>query len=315
MPLTFRCPECRNLVSVDEQLAGLHGRCPACAAAIQFPVTSSAEVEGIQAGPAPLPPSSQNLENSFTAKPTFTNLSDGWKTVRVGLAMIVGGLAALATLILVSLFVGLMDHARPETSAKLGEVVFYLWLIGLGVALLTIFLGLCVCCATPTQAQAREFALLSLLCFVLAGICIVVYALSLKAWIDQAMNEAFRNVAVQRHPGPLQPRLWSLTTIALLLGGVFGLASHILFVFYLRHLARFFAEESLFQNTGLYLRFLLILAALNIVIAFVPEQNNPRLLFWLSQAISFAGAIMLFWLMYLIQRTQEALAAALKQRI
>jgi hypothetical protein len=245
MPLTFRCPECRKL-------AGLHGRCPACAAAIQFPVTSSSEVEGIQAGPAPLPPpSSPNLETSFTAKPTFANLSHGWKTVRIGLAMIVGGLAALATLILVSLFVGLMDHARPETSEKLGEVVFYLWLIELGVSLLTIFLGLCVCCATPTQAQVRQFALLSLLCFVLAGVCIVVYALSLKAWIDQAMNEAFRNVAVRGHPGPLQPKLWALTGIAF--GPLFRLASHVLFVFYLRHLARFFAEESLSKTPGGYI--------------------------------------------------------------
>jgi hypothetical protein len=60
---------------------------------------------------------------------------------------------------------------------------------------------------------------------------------------------------------------------------------------------------------------LLILAALNILLGFVPEQHNRRLVFWLSQAFSFAGAIMLFWLMYLIQRTQESLAAAWKQRL
>jgi hypothetical protein len=293
----------------------LHGRCPACAAAIQFPLTSSTEDEAIQAGPPPLPPAAQELEHSITTKPALAIRSEDWKTVRIGLTMILAGLAILATLLLISLFVGLMDHARPETRLKLGELVAYLWFIGMGASVLTIFLGLCVCCTTPTQARAREFVLLSVVCAVGVGICIAIYAVSLKASVDEAINRALENVAVRGHPGPVPEKLWSRTRITAVLGGLLAFGCHVLFVFYLRYLAQFFAEESLVRNTGVYLRVLLIVLALNVLIAFVPEANNRRLLFWLSQGVSFAGAIMLFWLMNLIQRTQETIATALKQQI
>ena len=314
MPLSFRCPECQNLVSVNEDLAGLHGQCPACAAAIQFPLNSSNEGESIQAGPSPLPPSSQNLEHSFAAKPAPGILAEGWKTVRIGLMMTLAGVGVLAALLLLSLVVGWMDQARPEAREKLGNLVAIIWLIGVGASLLTIFLGLCVCCTTPTQAQAREFALLSLVCAVVTGICVVVYALSLKAFVDQAMNAAFRNVAAGGHPGAIPDKLWSVTTVTLILAGLSGFCSHVLFVFYLRHLARFFGSESLVNNTAIYLRVLLILAAVNIFFAFLPRPENRGLHSWIAQALPFAGVVMLFWLVGLIQLTQEAIAAALKQQ-
>lgn len=44
MTIKFSCPECKNVLSVDEKLAGKNAKCPKCAGALRIPVPKATKV-------------------------------------------------------------------------------------------------------------------------------------------------------------------------------------------------------------------------------------------------------------------------------
>lgn len=70
MPIAISCTCGRDLTLRDE-LAGKVIRCPACAGTLQVPVPAEEVVEGVVAGPPPLPPPrSQKKDRDLPLEPT-----------------------------------------------------------------------------------------------------------------------------------------------------------------------------------------------------------------------------------------------------
>jgi len=66
MPITFRCPDCSQQLSVDSQLAGKQAKCPKCEAVFSIPAPSAPPLSAVAVPEIFCPKCGQrNLENNY----------------------------------------------------------------------------------------------------------------------------------------------------------------------------------------------------------------------------------------------------------
>jgi hypothetical protein len=344
MPITFNCPQCRKKYRVEDIYGGRQWRCPTCSADITIPRADEIPVEAVDEGsrrpapryqdegprgPAPRyadddprgpAPAPRRLYEDQPYEPEYRpsggggrELAPSWGTARAGLSVVNIGLIIylVAFVIYVLTQVLIVTTARgggPGANGLLAvatavAIVFVLAALAL---LILWFVGVGMCCATPSESGGKGLAVGSLICSVLSivlGLALVVFAIAL---------------AGSRRPGSQGDAI-----LLLVIGGAAGIVAFVgfvLFLFYLRAVASYFGNSGLAVNVIVYLivtiLFILgVVAAILILGAVIFEslfRGNPNvglaraaLIFMI--AIPVVEILLLAWLTYLVGATRTSI--------
>jgi hypothetical protein len=307
--ITLRCPECQQVVQFSDQLAGLQGRCPLCTAAVPVPAVEERQQERISESPltrpavaAPSPPFAVPIPRAYDAPPRpprpldddtppYRHYDDrgaygrapevidpGWHTTRTALTLMKSSLIVMifATLgwvglLLVESTVGTGPFGRPRGPETRMLVALGAMLVGFAmiVGLLLWVIGQCMCCTTPLESGTRGLGLGSMICTVL-GLLLFLFFIFLAVALDSG---AFRG----QFGGPPAPAAFILMFGTMVLSAVLFVVGHLLFVLFLRGVARFFGNESLSNSCmGYLVLYLFIVIAFIVFLFFVAFLNAAQ---------------------------------------
>jgi hypothetical protein len=352
MAITFRCPECEHVVHANDQLAGLHGHCPHCAAPYVIPETSVPLTQGIteargghrhrteeQVASHLLPPLDLELPvrhhepepvnpyelRALPGDSAFRSLShegaSSWPTVRTGLTLIRSGLLTIFWSVVGGVAVSICAGAwlapwgmRDPVGATALFGLLIVALMGLVIGALLGFIGLCLCCTAPAESHVKGLAIGSVVCSVCAIVLGVINFLLMVA-ADPWQRGLFL-------AGPdLQ------LGVALLLGGL-TLLTHVvavdLFILFLKGLSRFFDNPSLARKANgflvLYALFVGVAVVFNLMPIMVfreihgpPREGVEGMLFCLGLLTLFFFVVVFLSLVDLVTRTRNTLAASVRE--
>ena len=314
MSIHFSCPNCGQPVQASDWLAGLRTPCPSCSAAVAVPAASTpAEAGGVTASPPPPPEAAEarrawaDDERPLTPAPREPVRVEAatWGVVRQGLTLESIGVTLLicgdACILLVQGLTHLLtDPDAPRQDPGVVPVLLALIALGLvGVALLVMLVGRCMCAFVPAASEAKALVVGSLTCLGLAvpliGIGVLVA------------------LAARGQPGGASAAGTPLALAALAL-----VVMQVLFILFLRRSAAHLADEAL---AGGFMRFLILSIALPFLVAFAlrlwagtaetPEQGRHAV----GTAALVEGVerlILLLWYVSLVARLRTTVRKALR---
>jgi len=338
MASTFHCPSCQQVVSLSEQAAESEANSPRCGASLTVPQAGSA-AEGIQEGSRfgarPAPSAEQYAGKPLRDARGYADdryededagydfrrpvPSPGWRTVSTGLGLYRGGmigmlLVALGLVLFVAVFSAMAAGQRPAGAPGMaggGAALGLLALVGV-VALigcgLLILIGQCMCCATPSDSQARGFVIGSVVCLIGT---VVVYLLALFLLGFGVVGFGGMGGAF----GPAQAlNQMAPALFLLLLAALLGLANHVLFILFLRGVNTYFGSHGTARSAGRYLVMYFIFVGAYLFVAVLNGvPRNPAVVglnVVLSIAVVVAAIVLLLWLLRLLGNTRANIDGA-----
>jgi hypothetical protein len=254
MLFSFPCPQCEHVMLADKDQVGRMTLCGNCL--LSFPVPNNI---------ASLPASA---ESKLTPRPTLEDDDDeivlpqrgsepGWGLVRLGLTLLqvslIVFLAAGFIGYIAILFSGSRALANPF-SPENPPVVIIAAFVSL-TAMVTGFLGLCLCCAVPADVGFRFQIRAAVLLFLVAG------AACAGALVLTSLT--FRDL-------PAVDAILIAIAFFAFFGGVAGVGLWLLF---LRNVAKYFRNRELAENAGALLLGGFFLSGFNICL--VPCLREP----------------------------------------
>jgi hypothetical protein len=328
MPITFNCPQCRKKYRVEDVYGGRQWRCPTCSADITIPRADDIPVEAVDEGPrAPAPryldegprgpaPAPRRLYEGQPYEPDdrpsgSRELAPSWGTVRAGLTVLNTGLIIflVALVIYILCFVMLLATARGGGGGRGLEaiVVAVSFVLGLSALALIIlwFVGVGMCCASPSESGGKGLAVGSLICSVLS-IVIAVGALVVL-------------IALASGPRGGRAQEAIMTLIIFGVAWITSFVGFILFLFFMRAVAVFFGNNGLAMSIIAYFIVLMLFVVGGIALAFLMGAAGVESL--LPRGANAAGAmlfpivsivgelLMLAWLTYLVGATRSSIPA------
>jgi hypothetical protein len=332
MPITIICPICSQQATVGDHLAGGVTSCPSCANAVRIP-----EAGQIQLPPAPppvpreYPPERERRrewdrdaeprrrprydeprERNYPPERDYAydeeRLHPSWRTVRNGLTLVrlsivIVIFAILGILVVALVIAGMLQPGvgRPNAAEAAGSILV---LVGgfTGLACIALmFVGEGMCCAAPAESRAGGLALGAIICHalvILVYLGLVILLVSIGRRID-----LFREFSILVLGG------------ALLVVGL-SFAWQILFIVFLRAVARAFDNERLAQSVNAFLTYHCVVTGGSFflfVLIGVMESGPIRAnrgglegLAGLCAIVLFVGAIAdLVWFLSVLVRTRD----------
>jgi hypothetical protein len=281
MSIEFTCPACREWVSVNEALAGLHARCPRCSTSVPVPDSSSGQPVPSGAADdrvwqAPRRPWYDDEDDrdrpEYGARrrdPYWSPRGDSdpaWQVVRHGV-----NLEFIAVVILICAYAGyfLMQCAvltvgpgmGPGGQGALGVLALLGIVLGLAVVAVLILavVGGIMCCLAPPGVGARGLAIASISC--LGAAILLVFAAIAIGLTDRFGRRS-------EAPG-----------LAMLgLAGLLFLATYILYLLFLRAVAVSFGNYPLGARVVTYLVVSLVLPLVLILLLILfAVSAGPRM--------------------------------------
>jgi hypothetical protein len=353
--ITLRCPECQQVVQFSDHLAGLHGRCPLCSATVTVreaggdphrervaeapPLPTAAVMDPRAAAPAPRdfgpPPRYEEEEpryGRYDGRDDYGRLTEesapAWGTTRTALTLIKSGMLvvffALLGVFVVAMCMGAMFRGmgRPGRGEE-GVVLLAggLWLAttaALVVGGLLWFIGTCMCCSVPTESGAKGLAIGSMLCLILY-VLLILFAVFMLLALGFNRGPGFGGGP---EPGAVV-LFMGLWIVAILL----GITSHILFVLFLRSVARFFGNESVAGSCIGYLVLSLVwlfgLVGFVFFMGFFASMQAGQGMVQRRLDIVMVGGLVVFivmwlvaffWLLNLVGQTRDLISRSLSVR-
>jgi hypothetical protein len=278
MPISFKCPNCQGANTQGDDWAGMRAPCQRCGSYLSVPSQStldSAQVaEGLPSPTSVRPPPVPTSPGTWTKdlsrpRDSFDDdfddddlrrphaLAPAWNVVRIGLGLMFWGSIAASALSV--LFAGLvmlafqLDRAAGRVAPEALVIVAYL-LIGLMLLVgLLVFIGQCLCIAVPPESKARGLAISSA-----AGIVVLVV---LSAGFLVLRMVLFRGGVFADE---FTTRILPLVGMILFL--MAGTTTHVLFILFLKTVARYFSNAELVQSTNNYLLFYFVTMGLVVMV-------------------------------------------------
>jgi hypothetical protein len=261
---TIECPACRRRLQVPAQSIGMEVACPRCGqifrAALdqQAPAATPSFLGG--AVPASEPRTDSIFPDPFAPPEPGIGSIDDWRKVRTGITLIFAGTLISITLVLFAVCAGFFaalaaagSGAEPESAlAGLALVVGVFMFAGLLNRVLECA-GRVFCVWAPAEHGARRWAIACL------ALLIVGFGLQLLGGVVGIVQLG----AARSLPGAdLSETTENLGSIASSVGQVVELVNVLVFLFYLRAVARCIEDQKLHDNV----KQLLILASAAVVL-------------------------------------------------
>ncbi len=282
MPINCICPKCRKALTIDEKYAGQPMKCPMCAAMFQSP--SLAAVTAEQANPFSAPPGAgyngpappwagAAKDPSAPAWPTLVNpavstsagefgsvspgapklLSPGWHTVLRGM-----GLLPAATLVLfITIVLGRLTILVAPAEPELLKIVL---LIAVPIAILSsmaILIGTGLCCLVPADTKLRGLAIAAT-----AALFLCLLSLLMAIFLHLAQGGPTFAAEFPR----LAPLVRFVMWTAFIAGLLLLVGTGVLFVLFLRGIARNFDNKRLSKHLLWYLAFYVLSPAIGLIV-------------------------------------------------
>jgi hypothetical protein len=231
-------------------------------------------------------------------------------------AIVLGVLGFVVLAALTGMAIGIQPRGGVGRAQAADVMMMLPMLLGL-VLLLTLliyFIGQCMCCAVPAESQARSFAVGSLISTVLVGLT---YA-GLIAWLVAVSGQAFGGRPAAFLPFGQGMGLGLLLMLLLILGLV--LVAHILFITFLKTVARFLGNDSLARSANAYLILYVVLVAWQVlanviqvvVVGMKPRAPEPSFVMAGIACITLVLALAVFiWYLVLLSRTRDTIKRAM----
>lgn len=343
MAISITCSHCQATLTFADSQAGQRVACLHCGAFLSVPGGHFLAGEPTKPESLPTPPELPPLQYSVREIPAHydeprdyeqddygtddyeeqqrrrfagvalgpTGNLSGWNLTRIGLGMMYWGMVAafiavLAYLVVVVFLllslqgggVGLMD----------GPGLMGIFVIVLAGAIFASFVVACVgqgmCCTAPPESRARGLIVGSIICLFLtiAGIAGLM-VLSFAMVHELAMRQGAMN-----------------TTVTMLMGVLFvagvGIASHVLFISFLRTVCRYFHNEALVHSAGNYLvlYFVMIVAQVGISCLQGATRGAAATVAGCASLLLFIlSLVLLIWYLRLIATTRDTIADAMRR--
>ncbi len=250
MPITCMCPQCQKTLAISEQFAGQPMRCPLCMALFQSPPLQPAGAPAAPApaprpdaaapwtashsaamrGPAPetarMPPPASAAELEELRNGTAGRLPAGWHMVRRGLSIIPTALIVSVFALLACWSFILMADPGPRTY----QTVMLLTVPVTVLAMIVAIIGGALCCLVPRDSGLHKLALPAAGCL-LGALLVALLTFGVRASSSDAATRA--NALA---PGAFWP------------AGLLAFAGAVVFLFFLRGVARHFKSTRLAQT-------------------------------------------------------------------
>jgi hypothetical protein len=311
---------------------GRQWRCPTCSADITIPRADEIPVEAVDEGarrPAPRyaddeprgpAPAPRRLYEDQPYEPEYRpsggggrELAPSWGTARAGLAVVnIGLIIFLVAFVIFVLTWGLLiwTAARGGVGGRgadnLGAVaiaVFIVFILAALADLILWFVGVGMCCATPSGSAAKGLAVGSLICsvlFVVLLLAVVVFAIALGPRRIQGDDIVLKVIG------------WADNIVFLVAG--------VLFLFYLRAVASYFGNNGLAVNIIVFFIVTLLFVVGTTIANFLSPaivQNlfargaNVQALATVALIVAIAilvvAILLLAWLTYLVGATRSSI--------
>jgi hypothetical protein len=315
MAITCLCPQCQKTLAIGEEFASQPMRCPLCMALFQSP-----PLQGSPLAPPPLvnptarddaPPwlASASAGTTAAAAPSAgpklgsdwggmrngaaDRLGSGWHMVRRGLTLIPTSLLIVFVVLVLSRSYLVMADPEPKTR----EFVLLISIPSSILGTIAAVLGGAMCSLVPRESGLRVLALSALGCLVA---CLVVALLTL----------GIRALLVSGVKTELAP-------MAYLPAGLLAYAGGVLFLLFLRGVARFFRNGTVAQETlwcalglgGSPVLYLLVIFLLYVTSTAIGGDGSGRSLLTSIVLYLFAGAN-LFWFLRVLRDVRRTVERA-----
>lgn len=286
MPINCICPKCRKALTIDDKYAGQPMKCPMCAAMFQSP--SLAAVTAEQANPFTSPPGAgysgpappwANAPKAPDAPawPTLVNpavstaaaefgsvtpgapklLAPGWHTVLRGMTLLPPATLALFITIVLARLTILVSPADPDVYKDVVKVVL---LIAVPIAILSsmgIMVGTGLCCLVPSETKLRGLALAAT-----AALFLCLLSLLMAVFLHLAQGGPTFAVEYPRLAPLVRFVMWTTFIAGLLL----LVGTGVLFLLFLRGIARNFDNKRLSKHLLWYLAFYVLSPAIGLIV-------------------------------------------------
>jgi hypothetical protein len=321
MAITCLCPSCQKTLAISEEFAGQPMRCPLCHAVFQSPPAQPVPVtDGRPAAvppaeesppwlaappwlPAPEPAAPRPTAPEAVTPPTpelanlrngdSRRLPQGWHMVRYGLAIIPPGLV-VATFVLLGSRAFLYLYA-PEL--KTYQMVMLVTVPVTVLATLVALVGGGLCCLVPPETGLRRLAQAAAACL-LAGQLVALLTLGFRVLFSGPAGKAA-----------------ALATSAYIPADLLAFAGGLVFLFFLRGVARYFKNQRVSQSVfvcilvvgGSPLLFFFIYLLLTVTNALVGGDGTGRDILAGLVLYGISG-VDLFWFLHVlsdVRRTVE----------
>jgi hypothetical protein len=283
MPINCICPKCRKPLTIDDKYAGQPMKCPMCTAMFQSPSLAAVTAEQANpfssppgagySGPAPPWASAPPKDPSAPAWPTLVNpavstaagefgsvspgapklLAPGWHTVLRGMGLLPAATLVLFITIVLGRLTILVAPAEPE-------VLKIVLLIAVPIAILSsmaIMVGTGLCCLVPADTKLRGLALAAT-----AAMFLCLLSLLLAIFLHLAQSGATFAVEYPRVAPLVRFMMWTAFIAGLLL----MVGTGVLFLLFLRGIARNFDNKRLAKHLLWYLAFYVLSPAFGLIV-------------------------------------------------
>jgi hypothetical protein len=240
-------------------------------------------------------------------------VAPGWNTVRIGLGMMFWGTIAIIVLAVCAaafmfLILGLAFGGRGGFGGRNADALGALGIVLVGFLLVTaliVFVGQCMCIAVPPESRARGLAIGSVVGIVATILLYLVFLFFMFATVRNVNQFGGGGFGFG---GPEILILMFALVIA-----VVGVSSHVMFILFLKAVARYFRNESLAQSTSGYLTLFFVAVGLSVVLQCLGAMaRDPQM----GMVMLFAGLIVLglqialvVWYLVLLARTRAAIGS------
>jgi len=240
MPITCICPQCQKTLAISEEFAGQAMRCPLCMALFQSPPLQGAPLPPITRAPNEMPswiaeaggdgpaapaPASRKGEYDWGGVRNGSNrLGTGWHMVRRGLSLVPTSLLVVFIVLVASRAFLVLAAPEPKIEEMVLLIAIPLSIIGTIAA----GLGMGMCVLVPKESKLRPLAVGAAACL-LGCLLISLITFGIRVLLLKTQAKA------------------ELAPLAYLPGAILALAGSVLFLMFLRGVARHFENKRLAQ--------------------------------------------------------------------
>jgi predicted Zn finger-like uncharacterized protein len=331
MPLRAACPSCRAKVVVDDAKAGAEVVCHQCGARftapsiMAAPPSTFAEAAGYFEDAARGADRGQRRDygepgcdsdsagdlpfSDDLSLPTIVADASGrWRTALVGLGMtfwaMVGIISSLLPFLVLAGVAGSLEKqgaGQPPGPGHLAVIFSILGLLCLmGILLIVIFVGMCLCCAVPPESGAKARAITGV---VLALVIVFGAGLAFLLLIVRAAQ-------VQQAGGGPDPVIGAIGAVLAVLFGVLGVLFGAAWMLFHRAVALHFGNRTLARGAIFYVLChctLTVIVALLILSTAEAPPGDPSA--GLAGGCSvMSGATLVIWYLTILRRTRATIA-------
>jgi hypothetical protein len=317
MVLRLACPLCRTDVVMDEAFAGKEVLCPKCGGRFTAPsVTAAPTATHFAPVPSDLEPAHE--PSSLDALPRYHDREDSfrlpsmmsgerrWRATLTGLNLMFWPLAiSTALLVPLGVLVAIMQTltgnvpGRPQPAIVLMALGISGMVCMVLILLIIYFVGLCMCCAAPSESRAKGKAI--------GTVCV---AVTMAGYLLIVMIYAFVKAVEMERVAPGRPPIGPEALGYITLGFVLLYSAYLaLLMLFLRAVAQYFHNGRLARNSIWYLfgalSFLAIGGLIQLAISDRPPNDPAQ---GGALAVGLIGNVaLLVWFLVILRRTRNTI--------